>query len=82
MEKGCDPSIVDDNGKTVLHWASYSGHTKIVEWLLLNGKVDLMAKDIQNKTCIDLAGYENNQYELMKISTICGIIKKISNTQI
>ena len=63
-ELGCDPSMVDDNKRTVLHWASYCGHISVVQWLLHNTQVDIMAKDINGDTCIDLA---KDHYEILKI---------------
>ena len=69
IEIGCDPSIVDQSGKTILHWASYHGHIHIVEWLLHSGKVNIMARDNHQKTCVDVAGSPTtkNHYELLKL---------------
>ena len=63
-ELGCDPTIVDYDSKTVLHWASDYGHISVVQWLLHNTQVDIMAKDINGVTCIDLA---KHHYEILKI---------------
>ena len=63
-ELGCNPSIVDHDSRTVLHWASYHGHISVVQWLLHNTQVDIMAKDINGDTCIDLA---KHHYEILKI---------------
>ena len=44
--------------------SSYYGHPQIVEWLLHHGKFEIMATDKFRQTCIDLAGYGNeNRYE-------------------
>ena len=69
IEIGCDPSVVDQYGQTILHLASYHGHIHIVQWLLHSGKVDIMARDNHQKTCIDFAGFPTtkNRYELLKL---------------
>ena len=69
IEIGCDPSIVDQSGQSILHLASYHGHIHIVQWLLHSGKVDIMAKDNHQMTCVDVAGFPTtkNRYELLKL---------------
>ena len=47
-ELGCDPSMVDCNGQTVLHLAAIKGHTQIVQWLLRDKQVDILAIDKGN----------------------------------
>ncbi|WP_375604540.1 ankyrin repeat domain-containing protein [Wolbachia endosymbiont of Anurida maritima] len=37
LEKGVDPNVQDDKGKTPLQVAAYSGYTEIVKLLLKNG---------------------------------------------
>ena len=64
-ELGCDPSMVDGNGRTGLHLVIYHGHAHIVEWLLHNGQVNIMAKDNSKKTCIDLLWKKRNSYKLL-----------------
>ena len=66
---GCDPSIVDQSGQTILHLASYHGHIHVVQWLLHSGKVDIMAKDNHQTTCVDVAGFPTieSRYELLKL---------------
>ena len=66
-ELGCDQSTVDQFGRTILYLASYYGHTHIVRWLLHSGKVNIMAKDYLWRTCVDIAGYEKNRFELLKL---------------
>ena len=66
-EQGCDPSIVDESGQTILHVASYHGHIDVVQWLLSSCKVNIMAKDNHQKTCVDVAGHVKNRFELLKL---------------
>ena len=44
-EPDCDPLVVDENNRTALHWASYYGQTRIIQLLLHDGRIDIMAKD-------------------------------------
>lgn len=37
LENGLDINSVDDNGNSLLHWASYKKHASIVELLLEKG---------------------------------------------
>ena len=66
-EIDCDPSIVNNDKRTILHLASYYGHAKIVQWLLHNGWLNILAKDRFGETCVDLAGYVKNRFELLKL---------------
>ena len=66
-EIGCDQLVVNQLGRSILYYASYYGHTHIVQWLLHNGKVNIMAKDILWRTCVDIAGHEKNRFELLKL---------------
>ena len=60
-----DPSeVLDKDGRTLLHTGCYFKHTHIVEWLLHEGTIDVMAKDNKRRTCIDLA---TNCYPLLKL---------------
>ena len=56
--------VLDKDGRTVLHTACHFRRTHIVEWLLHEGRVDVMAKDNKRRTCIDLA---TNCYPLLKL---------------
>lgn len=51
---GANPSIPDLSGRTVLHWASYYGHDKIVKMLLMT-HVNVNIKDDENVTPLHLA---------------------------
>jgi ankyrin repeat protein len=37
LERGADPNVKDDDGKTPLHYAAWKGHHKVVELLLEHG---------------------------------------------
>ena len=66
--KSCDISVVDNEGKNILHLASYYGHHQIVKWLLHLGQFEIMATDKLGQTCIDLAGNKNkNRYEMLEL---------------
>ena len=63
-----DPkSTIDHFDRTILHLASYFGHVHIVQRLLYEGKVNILAKDSCGKCCLDVAGHVNNRFELQKL---------------
>ena len=55
-----DVNIKTDNyGDTALHWASWNGHSSIVELLLKFKNIDAKIKNKYGKTPLDLAADEN-----------------------
>ena len=51
---GADINLTDTNGATPLHYAAYSGNTKIVEYLIKRG-VNVSAMDFLGRTSYSLA---------------------------
>jgi ankyrin repeat protein len=51
---GCSPNVRNATGATPLHLAALCGHEKVVEILVTHPKIDLNAKDKDNKTALDL----------------------------
>ena len=66
-EVGCDFTIDNNDKRTILHLASFYGHIQIVQWLLHDGRLKILAKDRFGETCVDLAGRIKNRFELLKL---------------
>ena len=66
-EQDCDPTVLDNNGTTPLHLASYFGHTSIVQWLLQDGRVDPSCADKFGRTPVNFAEHSDNSFELLKL---------------
>lgn len=61
LNSGCSPDFIDDHNWSLLHWAAFLGHEKIVQ-LLVARNVDLQARDNGYRTALDWAvmkGYLN-----------------------
>jgi ankyrin repeat protein len=54
LRRGADPDVRDEEGNTVLHWATSRGHGWVVDLLVRYG-ADLYAKNKRGRTPLDVA---------------------------
>ena len=69
-EQNFNPNCRGELGQTLLHCACKGGHSHIVQWLLQNGRVDIMAKDYLFRSCLGIID-RRNHYELFKLFQPC-----------
>ncbi|KFG77465.1 hypothetical protein MANI_024972 [Metarhizium anisopliae] len=55
LQHKASASVKSQGGMTPLHWASYQGHDEVVELLLKRKKVDIDARNDNNRTALHLA---------------------------
>ena len=66
-QQNCDPTVLENDGMTPLHYASVFGHTSIVQWLLQDGRVDPFSVDKFGRTPVNCAEKSDNSFELLKL---------------
>ena len=59
IQNGADPSLKDNEGFSLLHFAAQGGHTSIINKLLSLG-LDVDLKDLYGKTPLIIAIEKNN----------------------
>ncbi|XP_048238693.1 uncharacterized protein LOC124128384 [Haliotis rufescens] len=61
VEKEANPTLVDGEGRNILHLASIRGDKQKVEFILSLKKMDINAKDNESMTAADLARHWKNE---------------------